>query len=150
MPKSVEDAKHSLLAEHTHHKPEHRIFPGSTNTFTTTASTFNVNNQFDLGFNEEINQTIRNSFLDKQTSVISRNEGNRTELKNTNIVFNLPDGKISDFCVGLSQPRSERESLSVAAQINKMGVPTINANHTGVIKRCYGSSTRTQEHKTLL
>ena len=63
------------------------------------------------------------------------------------MIFTSQEGQRSDFCVLQTQPRSDRESLPEAAQINRIGVPTISAKHSGVIKRCYGHSTRTQENE---
>ena len=139
MPNSRDEENHTMLAKHTPPKPELEILSGSTNTFTPTASTINVSDG--PGFREEINQTIRSPLLSKQTSVIRRNEASRADFKNA-------EGKRSDF---LTQPRSERKSMSgdfenSRSEINRTCVPTISANHAGVIKRCY-ARTRTQENE---
>ena len=96
MPKSMDEENHSLLAAHTPPKPEHGTLAPSTNTFTPTVSSFNVNAQFNSGSNEEINQKIRSTFLSKQTFVIRRNEASRTGLKNADMIFTSPERKRSD------------------------------------------------------
>ena len=47
----MEEEKHFLLAAHTPPKQEHPTLAGATNKFVPTATTFNVNNEFVLGFN---------------------------------------------------------------------------------------------------